>query len=49
MTFLTQKWSKLRLQNGQIVTKNLDFRGQLSTFRAENTPKIGLLSPKTMP
>ena len=26
---------------GQILTKNLDFRGHLSTFRAENTPKSG--------
>ena len=24
-----------------ILTKNLDFRGHLSTFRAENTPKSG--------
>ena len=40
-TFLSPKWSKMTLSEGQILTKNLDFRGHLSTFRAENTPKSG--------
>ena len=32
---------KMTLSEGQNLTKNLDFRGNLSTFRAENTPKSG--------
>ena len=36
------------LKVGHILTENLDFIGHLSTFRAENTPKIGLLRPKKM-
>ena len=39
--FLTLKWSKMTLSEGQILIENLDFRGRLSTFRAENTPKSG--------
>ena len=38
-TFLTPKMSKMTLSKGQFLTKNFDFRGQISTFRAENTPK----------
>ena len=44
--FRPPKWSKLRSQNGQILTKNLDFQGQLSTFWAENTPKNGPFKSK---
>ena len=44
-TFLTQelvkndpsKWSKM----GHILTQNLNYRGHLWTFEAENTPKSG--------
>ena len=28
---------KMTLSEGQILTKNFDFRGHISTFRAENT------------
>ena len=31
----------MRSQNGQILTKNLDFRGHLLNSGAENTPKSG--------
>ena len=37
--FLTLKMVKITLSEGQILTQNLDFRGRISTFRAENTPK----------
>ena len=30
---------KMTPSEGQFLTKNFDFRGQISTFRAENTPK----------
>ena len=39
--FLILKMVKVTLSEGQILTQNLDFRGHISTFRAENTPKIG--------
>ena len=29
----------MTLSEGQFLTKNLDFRGQISTFRAKHTPK----------
>ena len=29
----------MTLPEGQILTENFDFRGHISTFRAENTPK----------
>ena len=38
-TFLAPKMVKMTLSEGQILTKNFDFRDQRSTFRAENTPK----------
>ena len=41
MTFLTPKMVKMTLSEGQILTKNFDFRGHISTFRAENTAKSG--------
>ena len=31
----------MRSQNGQILTKNLDFRGHLLNSGGENTPKSG--------
>ena len=31
----------MRSQNGQILTKNLDFRAHLSNSGGENTPKSG--------
>ena len=31
--------AKMTPSEGQILTKFFDFRGHLSTFRAENTPK----------
>ena len=37
--FLTSNMAKMTPSAGQILTKNFDFRGHLSTFRAENTPK----------
>ena len=30
---------KMTLSESQFLTKNFDFRGHISTFRAENTPK----------
>ena len=30
---------KMTLSEGKILTENFDFRGHISTFRAENTPK----------
>ena len=32
---------KMTLSEGQILTQNFDFRGHISTFRAENTAKSG--------
>ena len=40
---------KMTLLDGQNLTLNFDFRAHLSTFRGKNTPKVGLLRPKTMP
>ena len=40
-TFLTPKMVENDHIMGQILTKNLDFRCNLSTFWAENTPKSG--------
>ena len=31
----------MTLSEGQILTQNFDFRGHISTFRAENTPESG--------
>ena len=31
----------MTLSEGQILTKNFDFRGHISTFWAKNTPKSG--------
>ena len=39
--FLTLKMDKITLSEGQILTKNFDFRGHISTFRAENKAKSG--------
>ena len=44
--FLTLKMVKMTLSEGQILTQNLDFRGHISTFRAENTAKIGSFKAK---
>ena len=44
--FRNPKWSKWTSQNGQISTKNLNFRGHLSNSGAENTPKSGPLRSK---
>ena len=30
---------KMTLSEGQILTQKFDFRGHISTFQAENTPK----------
>ena len=38
---MTLKIVKMTLSEDQNLTQNLDFRGHLSTFRAENTPKSG--------
>ena len=38
-TFLAPKMVKMTPSEGQFLTKNFDFRGQISTFRAKNTPK----------
>ena len=38
-TFLAPKMVNMTLSEDQILTKNFDFRGQISTFRAEITPK----------
>ena len=45
-TFLTLKMVKMTLSEGQILTQNFDFRGQISTFRAENTPKSKFFKAK---
>ena len=45
-TFLTLKMVKMTLSEGQILTQNFDFRGQISTFRAENTTKIASFKAK---
>ena len=37
---------EMTLSKGQILTKNLDFRDDISTFRAKNTTKIGPLKAK---
>ena len=37
--FLAPKMVKMTPSEGQFLTKNFDFRGQISTFRAENTRK----------
>ena len=34
-----QKWPLKTAKMSQILTENFDFRGHLSTFWAENTPK----------
>ena len=39
--FFTLKPVKIALSEGQNLTLNLDFRGHIATFRAENTPKSG--------
>ena len=44
--FLTLKMVKMTLPEGQILSQNLDFRGHISTFRAENTAKIGPFKAK---
>ena len=36
---MTLKMVKITFSEGQFLTKNFDFRGHISTFRAENTPK----------
>ena len=36
----------MTLSEGQNLTQNLDFRGEISTFWAENTHKIGLFKAK---
>ena len=38
--------AKMTPSEGQILTKFFDFRGHLSTFRAENTPKSRPLKAK---
>ena len=40
-TFLAPKMVKMALSEGQNLTLNFDFRARISTFRAENAPKIG--------
>ena len=45
-TFLTLKMVKMTLSEGQILTQNVDFRGQISTFCAEDTPKSGPFKAK---
>ena len=40
------KMVKITLSEGQFLTKNFDFRGQISTFRAENTPKSSSFKAK---
>ena len=37
---------KMTLSEGQILTKNFDFGGHISTFRAENTPKSSSFKAK---
>ena len=39
--FLTLKMVKMTLSEGQILNQNFNFRGHISTFRAENTAKSG--------
>ena len=50
--FWPSKWSKMTPPNrkmSNLLNENFDFKGHLSTFRAENTPKVGLLRSKTVP
>ena len=44
--FLTLKMVKITLSEGQILANNFDFRGLISTFRTENTPKSGAFKAK---
>ena len=37
---------QMTLSEGQILTSNFDFRGYISTFRAENKPKSGSFKAK---
>ena len=49
-SFLTLKMVIMTSPESQILTKNFNFRGHLSTFRAKNTPKSGhFKSKKKMP
>ena len=45
-TFLTPKMVKMTLSEGLFLTKIFDFRGQISTFQAENTPKSSSFKAK---
>ena len=44
--FLAPKMVKMTPSEGQFLTKNFDFRGQISTFRAKNTTKSTSLKVK---
>ena len=49
--FDPQKGQKLHLKTAKMskfLSLDFDFRGHISTFLAENTPKVGLLRPKTI-
>jgi len=46
MTFLAPKMVKMTLSEGPILALNFDFRGHISTFQAENTPKSGPFKTK---
>ena len=46
VTFWPQNSLKLTLAEGQILAKNFDFRGHLSTFQLENTAKSGPFKAK---
>ena len=48
MTFLSPWLAKITISGGQILTKNLHFRGHLLTFKGENTPKSRYNKAKTM-
>ena len=43
---MAPKIVKMTLSEGQILTQNFDFRGHISTFRAENTAKSGHFKAK---
>ena len=47
--FFTLEMVKMTFSEGQNLTYNFDFRGHISTFRAENTHKNGTFMAKNNP
>ena len=50
MTFLAMEMAKITISGGQILTKNLDFRGRAyRPLKVKIHAKVGPRKPKTMP